>query len=53
MLPHQLPQLIFYPYNNLVYFMKKEFEGLRISYGSIGLSGVVAQPLAPVGPDAP
>ena len=36
MLPHQLPQLFFYPHNSLVYFLKKDIEGLCLSYGSIG-----------------
>ncbi len=31
---------------------KKKFEGLRASFGSIGLFGVVKLPSTPVGPDA-
>ncbi len=31
---------------------KKDFEGLRASFGSIGLSGVVKLPSTPAGPDA-
>jgi hypothetical protein len=31
---------------------KKNFKGHRVSFGSIGLSGVVKLPSTPVGPDA-